>query len=302
MDPTTPSTLGLQSPLMNITRFKDIDRERKAQFERSISVALGTLLQQKHLYQSVVVPATNKYLLVKPDGERTEETSKFVTEAMEAPWSFDPPNSRTGNVCFVKPPDVKLFCNRCDRVEAYNLSYAIDLLRNIEPGHYNDRGNTDQAFVLAYKCQSCKRIPEVFLIRRRGLKLTNEGRSPIEHVDVPVVIPKAVARFVSGALVAHQSGQTLAGVFLLRTAVEQWARLASGSTSEKADQVMEDYMVTLPEDFKGRFPSLRTLYGDLSADIHTAQGSAELFDRGTREIIEHFEARRLFKVTEPARG
>jgi len=55
-------------------------------------------------------------------------------------------------------------------------------------------------------------------------------------------------------------------------------------------------MAALPEDFKTRFPSMRTLYGDLSVDIHGASGSPALFERALVEIVQHFEARRLFKL------
>jgi hypothetical protein len=149
---------------------------------------------------------------------------------------------------------------------------------------------------LEYTCQSCKQTPEVFLVRRRGVKLTNEGRSPIEHVEVPAFIPKPVRRFFSGAVVAHQSGQTLAALFLLRTVIEQWARAATESVKVQADQVLDDYMLTLPEDFRARFPSLRALYGELSVDMHAATGSSGLFSRAVTEICEHFDARRLFKL------
>jgi adenylate kinase len=73
---------------------------------------------------------------------------------------------------------------------------------------------------LSYQCQSCKGVPEVFLVRREHLKRTNAGRAPIEHVEVPKDIPKHVSRFFRGAIVAHQSGQTLAGIFLLQTLIE----------------------------------------------------------------------------------
>jgi hypothetical protein len=59
---------------------------------------------------------------------------------------------------------------------------------------------------------------------------------------------------------------------------------------------MDGYMGTPPTDFKGRFPSMRQLYDDISADIHTAVGSADLFDRARAEVTKHFEARKLFKL------
>jgi hypothetical protein len=61
-------------------------------------------------------------------------------------------------------------------------------------------------------------------------------------------------------------------------------------------------MESLPKDFKAHFPSLRALYGDLSIDIHQAKGSPGLFERAKETIVEHFDARRLFRLidTPPA--
>jgi len=109
-------------------------------------------------------------------------------------------------------------------------------------------------------------------------------------------------RFFSGAVVAHQSGQTLAGVFLLRSLIEQWARITTKSQAAKADEVLDAYMNSLPIDFKSRFASMYGLYGELSADIHSATGSAELFDSARCQIVEHFEARRLFKLSTDPEG
>lgn len=57
---------------------------------------------------------------------------------------------------------------------------------------------------------------------------------------------------------------------------------------------MDDYMATLSEDFRRRFPSMRSLYGELSVDIHSATGAPELFDKAREQIVHHFDARRLF--------
>jgi hypothetical protein len=262
------------------------------------------LLQEKHLYQSVsLVAPTDTHVSTKKDGTKVTEREPAVTAAIGDSWLFEPPvpprDIRAGVVCYFTPPDVKMFCVTCNRVEAFNLATSLEVFSRIQTGGFQTKGETEQAFLLAYKCQSCKGTPEVFLIRRRGLKLTNEGRSPIEHVDVPAYVPKSIRRFVGGAIVAHQSGQTLAGVFLLRTAIEQWARAASGSKKEQADQVIEDYMSTLPTDFKTRFPSMRNLYGELSIDIHNATGSAALFEKARGQIIEHFDVRRMFRLDEP---
>lgn len=47
-----------------------------------------------------------------------------------------------------------------------------------------------------------------------------------------------------------------------------------------------------------RFPSLSDLYGKLSDAIHAAEASNTLFEGALKDIEEHFEARRLFKLTE----
>jgi hypothetical protein len=133
-------------------------------------------------------------------------------------------------------------------------------------------------------------------IRREGFKLTLSGRSPIEYADVPRDIPNQVKHFYRDAVVADQSGQTLAGIFLLRTLIEQWARSKVPSDQLLADAVLDAYMSALPENFKRQFKSFRELYRDLSVDIHAARGDPALFNEARDKIVEHFEARRLFRL------
>jgi hypothetical protein len=139
-------------------------------------------------------------------------------------------------------------------------------------------------------------VPEVFLIRRVGDKLTLCGRAPMEVAPAPKVIPKTIRHFYCGAVVAYQSGQTLAAIFMLRTVIEQWARSQLQKPPEQGDNLMDEYMGSLPKDFNDRFPSMRALYDDLSADMHGAVGSAELFVRAPEQIVEHFDARRIYKL------
>jgi hypothetical protein len=202
---------------------------------------------------------------------------------------------------FFRTPDVKLFCETCRRVEPFNSIFTADFLElgAKKVGGFKTKRGVVQIFVFSFLCQGCKIVPEVFIVRREDLKLILCGRAPIEHIEVPNVIPKQIKRFYSGAIVAHQSGQTLAGIFLLRTLIEQWAQSAAANKELPADKIIDLYLSTLPDDFKNRFPSLRTLYSELSFDIHTATGSAELFEKACNQIVEHFEARRLFKLTSP---
>jgi len=56
------------------------------------------------------------------------------------------------------------------------------------------------------------------------------------------------------------------------------------------------YQATLPPDFKARFPSLSDVYSQLSGAMHEANPDAPLFERCCANAIEHFEARKLFKL------
>jgi len=280
--------------------------ELQRAFEQRITQGVKSLLELKHLYQSTRLEYEDLLdALLKRGTTWPVEVAHRFPKLIQANWKpFDNsyrgmhhPSGDDWPPISLRPPDVKLFCQTCKRIEAFNSISSEDFLRRDQSsGPFVSSGQTIQLFVFSFLCQSCKSTPEVFLVRRQGLKLTNSGRSPIEHVDVPSVIPKSVQSFYSGAVVAHQSGQTLAGIFLLRTLIEQWARSKAPPGQLLADAVLDAYMATLPENFKSQFPSFRDLYGDLSVDIHAAKGDPALFDKARDEIVEHFEARRLFKL------
>lgn len=279
-------------------------------FEARVTATLKSLLETKHLYQSLAVEWADLLdaRLSKIDLRLRETVKIQFLKLIQSNWipldNANPlPVSKAsmapqGPTIQFRTPDVKLFCTVCERREAFNSISSADFLqRPSVPALFTVRRDTIQVFTLSFLCQSCKGAPEVFLVRRTGLKLTNSGRSPIEYVEVPAAIPKQIQRFYSDAIVAYQSGQVLAGVFLLRTLIEQWARSVVRQPGLQADEVLDGYMETLPADFKDRFPSMRSLYGDLSEDLHAATGSPELFEKARSDIVEHFEARRLFKLS-----
>jgi hypothetical protein len=136
------------------------------------------------------------------------------------------------------------------------------------------------------------------------MKLTLCGRSIIESLPVPKSLPKSVAKFYGDAQIAHNAGQTLAGLFLLRTFIEQfWRKLAergvlaiSNKDSRlQPDQLASAYNAILPEDFKNRFPSLSKIYDQISDCLHNAKPDDKVFANAADEIINHFDARQLFK-------
>jgi len=192
-------------------------------------------------------------------------------------------------------PTVKLTCNHCGERGPFNPVGAL-----VETGR---RERDNQWTYLSYECQNCKGEPIRFLIRRKRTKLTLSGRDPFETIELPSFIPKQHADNLRNALIANHAGQTLAGVFLMRVFIEQfWKSLPEVTAAVKhkarptGDELGEAYKATLPASFKERFPTLAETYDALSEDMHAARGSAEVFEKSYAQIVEHFDARRLFKL------
>jgi hypothetical protein len=266
--------------------------------------AIKTLLEEKHLYQSVAVATPDlQPLLGKMDARGQGFFHPFLKEPTTGNWLILERGSSYSEQDYpprivIRPPDAKLYCGTCQRLEAFNFHRAEDFTARGEAVEYRSGNVPVQVLALSYMCQSCKSVPEVFIIRRVGPRLTLCGRAPMESVQVPAIIPKLAQRRYSAAVVAHQSGQTLAANFLLRVLIEEFARSQVEHKYDKADELMDAYMATLPQAVRDNFPSLRAVYGDLSADMHAGVGSADVFTKAMSDVERHFDARRLFRVEE----
>jgi len=192
-------------------------------------------------------------------------------------------------------PTINTFCDLC------KASWPFNPVPNGTLCVISDAQNA--WFYLGYECQQCKAFVVRFLVRRHGFKLRLVGRDPIEVLPTPGVLPKSVSKYYSDGQIAHHAGQTLAGLFLLRTFVEQYWRtlqpvkeLIAALPRATGDEQGEAYQKTLPDDFKARFPSLKDVYSQLSAAMHDARADAQLFEGSSAGIVKHFEARKLFEL------
>lgn len=288
-------------------------------FSSSIVDGFKDLLENKHLYQSVNikfpsfevayknVPKIPNLKKIQPD--ILTECQHIYNSAPEFGWQVNSPkttnymalglsgvpNKRVVEIEFT-PTTIKIFCPTCDRIEPHNFYYGIDFFRPIkEPDE--ELPNDFQIFLLSYECQSCKNTPPVFVVRRKNIKITLSGRAPMEQVVVSKIIPKSQEKFFSDAIIAYNSGQILAGKFLLRTFIEQYVReVTENKTSPNIDGLLEKYAEVLPKDFKERFPSLADIYSRLSVDIHNADSTPELFVQYQLLIEKHFEAKKVFEL------
>lgn len=292
----------------------------EANFSSSIVDGFKDLLENKHLYQSVNIKFPSFEVAYKkvseiPNLKKTQpdalaECQHIYNSLPEFGWRINSPkttnymalgsggipNKRDVEIEFT-PTTIKIFCPTCDRIEPHNFYYGIDFFRPIrEP--YDELPNDFQVFLLSYECQSCKNTPPVFVVRREKVKITLSGRVPMEQVVVSKIIPKNQKKFFSDAIIAYNSGQILAGKFLLRTFIEQYVReVTENKTSRDIDVLLEKYAEVLPKDFRDRFPSLADIYSRLSVDVHKADSTPELFVECQLLIEEHFEAKKVFKLS-----
>lgn len=294
---------------------------------QAVENAVKRLLSDKHLYQAVepdfgFIPElaqkvhkqnpSNRMAQVIPAGgmpaaETPETIAKSARGMVDYAWvpyfragqqekgQSLPTNCPTSNPVQFQLPTINTFCSDCQERWPFNPVFD-GAMCVIDSGQ-------NQRYFFGYQCQQCKGPAIRFMMRREGLKLRLVGRDPIEVLPTSKVLPKVQSKFYGDAQIAHHAGQTLAGIFLLRTFVEQFWRslppvqeLIQRQPRATGDEQGAVYQTTLPDDFKNRFPSLPDIYGKLSGAIHEAKADDALFEQSCDKIVEHFEARRLYKL------
>jgi hypothetical protein len=271
--------------------------------QKIIEKGFSELLSTKHLYQSITLDLKPA---IESDAQTTHEahsatlhlsgvrhipgrelslpeiTERLVKAANYHHWYFGDDKSVRSKVQLSFPP-VRTLCSRCDDVEAFNL-FGEQPLQVISVG-----GDGHEVFSFTVQCQRCKTCIIVFLVKRTGPKIQLVGRSEFEEVQVPKFIPKHLSRFYSQAVIAFQCGQVLAGLFLLRTLIEQHMRAVTKSETLRGEDLCEEYAKQLGQDVSGGLPSFKEIYSELSNALHTVDDRGELFESQHKRISLHFE-------------
>lgn len=286
--------------------------------KEEVSTALRILLSEKHLYQSTRVGMDFLEILVASEVDEildrgveapTVEIRQRYEARFEKSWILTAVEHGRSRMQFpigeavrdapveVELPTIHTSCAACKGRWPFNPRDARD---SWETGLTS---TSDQWFHLSYRCQNCKCEPIRFLVRRKFDKLILCGREPMESVEVPPIIPRDHRQWLERAVVAAQSGQALAAIFLLRVFVEQfWRSIPEVNEAIKdkqrptGDELGTAYKSTLPEDFKTRFPTLCEVYDSLSRCIHSADESFEAYEDAYKKVIRHFDARRLYAI------
>jgi len=200
-------------------------------------------------------------------------------------------------------PTISVACEQCDAIlPAHNSGFRgqeQDIQTVSWPVLKNGQVMFCQTFVFPYHCQSCKNEPLIFLVHRTGTKLMLVGRNHFEAVQVPNTIPQKESTYFSGAIVAYNTGNILAGLFLLRTMIEQYMRRLLVVTGKKTgDELADKYARLLDDEFPKRQPSLKVVYGELSETLHAAENNVTQFIKSRKDIENHFELLKHLPVKE----
>jgi hypothetical protein len=261
------------------------------------------LFEERHLYQSVIYEPEALSVIddCESEKESVEEEKRVIRYWIDsASWYIHDQSQPTrysgieGNSIIVKLTHSMLYCRKCMRKEAHNVSKG-EVMYDSGDHMRSEVKTKTQVFVVTLLCQSCREEVSALLVRRDGGKLTLSGRSPMEYIQVPDYIPKKIKQYYSDAVLAFQSGQMLPAIFMLRTLIEQWVYYKAKRQST-VDVALDGYMSYLPGDFKQRFPSLREQYATLSDSMHKAYGESEIFLTTLAEIDKHFKAIALYEM------
>jgi hypothetical protein len=249
---------------------------------------ISSLIEKYHLYQSMQIDMQE---MVRHCRQHTSLDPSRIQEHLEeigsASWSiYNPDKDGYPTGLSIGIRGAELYCKTCRKGIPTNLIESHKL-------EFPSR-HSYEIYTLVFMCQGCRESTITIMIERVCYKLIVSGRAPIEEVQVPKEIPGRIRKYYSGAVIARNAGQVLAGNFLLRCLIEQYVRLFA--PEERVDDCLSAYAATLPDDFKSRFPSLTTPYGDLSVDIHCAKGSAKVFEEAISLIDKHFDAKRVCEI------
>jgi hypothetical protein len=289
---------------------------------KEIAEKFQSLLETKHLYQKVVIDwqKTTDALREKVITSYRTEFLQLIRDVPRLPFTLltqlqvvqaQGTRGALGQVPLVLLlKNVTMFCRECDRREAFRPIWyrdvAVELRQLPSTGlvRHLPIAETFQDFVLVYQCQHCEGVPETFIIRRDNWTLSLHGRSPMASVEVPSYIPKKEYLLFRDAVIAHGSGKTLAGLFFLRTFIEQFGRRITEIYDRRTgNEILSEYSKTLPPSLRDSMPSLAEWYDKLSVALHSAKADEDLFKSAQEKIEKHFEIRKAMNISEtPAKS
>lgn len=293
----------------------DATRSAIVALNESITSKCKLLLESKHLYQKTTVEGE---AIVSRFRERLPAELLFKFDAwwnthattLSPTYDRDIYISERAGIRIpalqLKFTNIRLFCEKCDRREIFVPVWFRDEVNELRgpildtsPSNCPPIPSTFQLFSVLYECQSCNGLPTAMLIRRSGWDFSLDGRSPMEHVEVPSYIPTKEPNWYSDAVTSLNDGKPLAALLYLRTFIEQFARRVTKSPGiGTGSEIMSTYSNTLPAQHRDSMPSLHDWYEKISASLDSGQEDVDLFREAREQIDHHFDIRRVYRIPE----
>lgn len=303
-------------------------------FSYELTNAWKVLLETKNLYQSIspdlseikenlgdllnvhsidvagqmVVQVLNTEEKVDPDERLKYYLRKFIYSEWVLTTEYSTKSRNDAPVAGVtkaevleyRLPTIHINCKHCESIlPPHNSGYPAigGDVPNLKFSLTVTGKGCIQVFSIPYFCQSCKKEPVVFHVRREGIKLTLVGRS---HLYVPAIskaVPVEDVKHLRGALIASTTGNLLPALFMLRVFVEQYMRrIAKVSGRIRGEDLADEYARYLPDGFPSSLRSLKSIYEQVSECLHEANESQEIFDKCVNDTIIHFEQLRILPL------
>ena len=177
-------------------------------------------------------------------------------------------------------PNIHLECTVCKADSSFlSMSCSADRFQTPYP---IIGSNTEQIFHLYYRCATCRKRYLVFQILRRGLKAQLTGRSLPYRPKLDKVWPDSIKDIVRDALCADAENDVAAAYYHLRTAIEFHIKNELNIPIEQkieGNDLCEKYNETQDMRLRTDFPSLGSLYTELSAGLHSRDVDSKLFSQ-----------------------
>lgn len=193
------------------------------------------------------------------------------------------------------PSAIVTSCEHCKGVRLPHNLYSVK-----EPDFLDRCDPSDQTYCFVLQCQNCKGNFLYVMVRRTGSRFRLVGRSAVEMPSLPDGFPKGQSKYFADAILAHRTGNTLAGVCLFRIALEQYLRDVTGNkaTGISGDALYEAFKHYLPKEFPiGSVRGFGEVYGRLSEVMHNPDLlSGEEFDSLLQDVTRFFAFLKLMPL------
>ena len=195
-----------------------------------------------------------------------------------------------GKVAF-QPRPIHNYCPNCDASTTFSHSGE----ENYGEGRLVSGGTT---YTLSYSCAYCS-FKLAVMIFGTGSQLQLVGRTHKRRINT-ASWPQDIAEIISKALEADSEGDTQAGFYHIRTALEFYMKSAVKlARNHKIDgtTLCELYHKALPIEIRERF-GITKMYAEASESMHVWSNNSGRLNKMIGDLHKHCDAVELFKQDE----